>query len=145
MTGRLQPAVQTGRLPQYGCVVACCCLIQESWPGWDQLTDCKHLQWKPQESQLRSKFPTVFFGGSAPVLSDAGFDLLSKLLEMNPAKRITAEDALKHKWVHEAPRPVTPALMPSFTPRHQQSSAADFRDKLQRPSPGAVGPAGFKI
>lgn len=71
--------------------------VQESWPGWDELPDCKHLQWKPQESQLRGKFPTVFFGGAAPVLSDAGFDLLSKLLEMNPARRISAEDALKHR------------------------------------------------
>lgn len=79
----------------------CCCYCysrsQESWPGWDQLQYAKGLQWKLAESQLRSKFPTVFFGGSAPVLSDAGFDLLSKLLEMNPANRITAEEALKHR------------------------------------------------
>lgn len=118
---------------------------QESWPGWDKLEFCKTFQFKPQESQLRSKFPTVFFGGSAPVLSDAGFDLLSRLLEMNPAHRITAKDALQHRWFSEAPRPVSPALMPTFLPRHQQgSSTADaFRDKLHGPSPGAVGPAGY--
>lgn len=80
------------------------------------------------------------------MLSDAGFDLLSQMLEMNPERRISAEKALKHKWFTEAPRPVTPALMPSFQARHQQGgSNADYRDKLHRPSPGAVGPAGFKI
>lgn len=118
---------------------------QESWPGWDQFKETKHLQWKPEENKLRSKFPTVFFGGSAPVLSDAGFDLLSQMLEMNPANRISAEDALKHRWFQEAPRPVTPALMPSFTPRHQTGGADNARDKLLKPSPGAVGPAGFKL
>lgn len=105
------------------------------------------MQWPPQENQLRSKFPSTFVSGSAPMVTAAGFDLLSRMLEMNPARRITAEEALKHKWFMEAPRPVTAALMPAFTPRHQQgSSATDYRDKLQRPSPGAVGPtAGFKI
>lgn len=117
---------------------------QEEWPGWDQLPDSKNLQWKPQESQLRKKFPMMVFGGSQPILNDTGFSLLSRLLDMNPATRITAADALQHPWFAEAPRAVNPALMPSFPQRHAQGKDGGFRDKLVNPSPGAVAPvAGF--
>ena len=32
---------------------------------------------------------------------DAGIDLLKKMLEINPSKRISAQDALKHPWFIE--------------------------------------------
>lgn len=119
--------------------------VQESWPGWDQLPDCKNLQWKPQESQLRKKFPVMVFGSSQPILNDTGFDLLSRLLDMNPKTRITAAQALQHPWFTEAPRAVNSALMPIFPQRHQGKDGG-FRDKLVNPSPGAVGPvAGFGL
>lgn len=38
-----------------------------------------------------------------PDLSDVGFDLLNRLLEYNPEKRITAEEALNHEWFNESP------------------------------------------
>lgn len=117
---------------------------QDSWPGWDALPDAKNLQWKPQEPRLRSRFTGTFLGGSGPVLTAAGFDLLARMLEMNPERRIAAADALKHPWFSEAPRAVAGALMPSFPPRHAAGGGAEgFRDKLAQPSPGAVGVAGF--
>lgn len=120
---------------------------QDSWPGWDELPDAKNLQWKPQESQLRSKFPAKAFGIGQALLTDTGFDLLSQLLEMNPAKRISAADALRHPWFAESPRPVSAALMPTFPARHAQGAGKDavLRDKLAKPSPGAVKPAGFGL
>jgi serine/threonine protein kinase len=36
-------------------------------------------------------------------LSDLGLDLMHKLLTYEPAKRITAAEALKHPWFKEAP------------------------------------------
>ena len=38
--------------------------------------------------------------------SEAGFNLLSALLEYDPAKRITAEKALNHPYFQEDPKPV---------------------------------------
>jgi serine/threonine protein kinase len=67
-------------------------MFQESWPGWEKLGDNVNMQWTPSENKLRSKFPTTFFSGSQPVLNEAGFDLLSQLLEMNPQKRISASE-----------------------------------------------------
>ncbi|KAF8068370.1 CDKG-2 [Scenedesmus sp. PABB004] len=89
----------------------------DDWPGWDQLPDARNLTWKPQESTLRRRFPPAFFG-SQPLLNETGFDLLNRLLALNPAKRISARDALAHPWFSEAPRPVAPALMPSFPSRN---------------------------
>lgn len=98
---------------------------------------------------LRKKFPPTSFTGS-PVLSDAGFDLLNKLLTYDPDKvylafvlqalkshsfasasylwdnfffwlqRITADAALEHEWFHEVPRPKSKDFMPTFPAQHAQ-------------------------
>jgi cyclin-dependent kinase 8/11 len=38
--------------------------------------------------------------------SDMGFDLLEKLLEYDPCKRLTAQQALDHPWFKQEPRPI---------------------------------------
>jgi cell division cycle 2-like protein len=52
-----------------------------------------------------------------PMLSDAGFDLLSRLLALNPAKRLSAKEALEHEWFREGPLPAPKHIMPSFPTR----------------------------
>jgi cell division cycle 2-like protein len=56
-------------------------------------------------SSLRSKFT---------ILTQAGLDLLSKLLTYDPSKRITAEEALKHPYFSESPAPLDPSMFPTW-------------------------------
>ena len=52
-------------------------------------------------SRLHEKFPRAsgLLGHDQPgSLSDQGLDLLRGLLRLNPAKRLTAAEALEHPW-----------------------------------------------
>ncbi len=75
------------------------------------------LQFAPGRSRLRERFPKVALHGSTPPLTDAGFDLLSRLLCLDPAQRISADDALAHPWFSEPPRPKLAIEMPTFAER----------------------------
>ncbi|PSR89510.1 Cyclin-dependent kinase [Actinidia chinensis var. chinensis] len=66
------------------------------WPGFSNLPGAKVKFVKHWRNTLRDKFHAFCFKGSS-VLSEPGFDLLSRFITYDPAKRITAEDALKHR------------------------------------------------
>jgi len=87
---------------------------------------------KHQYNLLRRKFPATSFTGS-PVLSDAGFDLLNKLLTYDPEKRITAEEALNHEWFREVPLPKSKDFMPTFPAQHAQDRRT--RRVMKSPDP----------
>lgn len=100
---------------------------------------------------MRKKFPATSFTGS-PVLSDAGFNLLNKLLTYDPEEvsllsrlslfcyywysllihvlyfiqRITAADALNHEWFREVPLPKSKEFMPTFPAHHAQDRYLDL-------------------
>ena len=61
-------------------------------------------QYNMQGSKLRELFP-------AEILSDAGFDLLSRMLAWNPKCRVTAEEALSHPYFQEEPVACTPSQL----------------------------------
>ncbi|XVE92199.1 hypothetical protein REPUB_Repub01dG0076500 [Reevesia pubescens] len=102
------------------------------WPGFSKLPGVKVNFVKHQYNLLRKKFPATSFTGT-PVLSDAGFDLLNKLLTYDPVKRITAEAALNHEWFREVPLPKTKAFMPTFPAQHAQDRR--MRRMLKSPDP----------
>ena len=69
---------------------------------------------------MRDLFPTNSFSGGV-CLNDTGFDLLTKLLAMNPATRISASQALQHPWLtSEEPYPTPIDLMPRFSKEGEQ-------------------------
>lgn len=64
----------------------------EQWPGAADLPNWTHAQaWETYPSVLHERVRGLPKGS-------AGFDLLSKLLEYDPNKRITAENALRHPF-----------------------------------------------
>ncbi|CAN6464189.1 unnamed protein product [Victoria cruziana] len=95
---------------------------EKIWPGYAKLPGAKCNFVRQPYNKLREKFPkftaTSFSGKST--LSDAGFDLLNRLLTYDPEKRITADEALEHKWFTEPPQPKDPSFMPTFPSQNAQ-------------------------
>ena len=48
------------------------------------------------------------------LLSPSAIDLLTKLLEINPLKRITADQALSHSFFYTDPLPLKPEEVPRY-------------------------------
>ncbi|XWS51372.1 hypothetical protein CRYUN_Cryun12cG0171300 [Craigia yunnanensis] len=89
---------------------------EKIWAGFSELPGAKANYSKQPYNLLRRMFPTASFTGSA-VLSDAGFDLLNRLLTYDPEKRISADDALNHDWFRELPLPKSKEFLPTFPPK----------------------------
>jgi len=89
---------------------------EEVWPGYKKLRNSGFLP-KPSPSKLRATFQAGYGGGA--ILTEAGFDLLSGLLAYDPEARLSAGDALRHRWFTEAPLPQKRELMPMFNPRKE--------------------------
>ncbi|KAI9914388.1 hypothetical protein PsorP6_008176 [Peronosclerospora sorghi] len=92
--------------------------VLKNWPRVDEdvpeANVCVRGKW-PKYSRLRDKFPlAATFSGSGCSLSNAGFDLLSRMLALSPRKRISARDALAHEYFRESPPPKQQELMPTF-------------------------------
>ncbi|KAG2494353.1 hypothetical protein HYH03_007410 [Edaphochlamys debaryana] len=85
---------------------------EDVWPGLRQLPNWGKILLRPQPSQLRARFTSSF--GSGATLTEAGMDLLSRLLAYDPEQRISCADALKHRWFQETPFPQRRELMPTF-------------------------------
>lgn len=67
---------------------------ENTWPGVTSLPDYKDTfpRWSPVPFQTLVEHINI---------SEDGLDLLAKMLEMNPAKRITAKAALKHPYFND--------------------------------------------
>ncbi|XP_078441447.1 protein kinase superfamily protein isoform X2 [Wolffia australiana] len=105
---------------------------EKIWPGFPKLPGVKVNFVKQPFNKLREKFPPTSFSGR-PTLSEAGFDLLNKLLTYDPEKRITAEEALNHDWFREVPLPKSKSFMPTFPAQHAQDRRV--RRVMKSPDP----------
>ncbi|KAK1271913.1 Cyclin-dependent kinase G-2 [Acorus gramineus] len=104
---------------------------EKIWPGLAKLPHPR-IYTKQPYNKLREKFPPTSFCGG-PTLSEAGFDLLNRLLTYDPEKRITAEAALQHEWFREVPLPKSKDFMPTFPAQHAQDRR--LRRVLKSPDP----------
>jgi len=70
------------------------------WPEFSLLPNAGTFKWKAKDgSALGRQFLVNSFSATGQsYLDPSGFDLLSKLLMLNPQKRISAEDALRHSY-----------------------------------------------
>lgn len=66
---------------------------EECWPGFAMLCADLGLGFVKQPSDS-----TTYLREKLPSLSEEGFDLLVGLLTCDPRRRMTAEEALNHKW-----------------------------------------------
>lgn len=85
------------------------------WPGFRELPAAKSLKLRGSPwSHLRQRFPVTSFSDTRPALTEAGFDLLSRLLAYDPRQRMRAKDASRQRWFEESPPPQDEQLMPTF-------------------------------
>eukprot|EP00898_Chlorokybus_atmophyticus_P008064 jgi/Chlat1/8259/Chrsp78S07698 len=106
------------------------------WPEFSSLPSVKKVSFTRQpHNLLRHKFPKASVVAGQPYLSDAGFDLLDRLLTYDPEKacRITADEALNHAWFTEPPFPKDKELMPTFPTC--KGAPADKRRRMRSPDP----------
>lgn len=83
---------------------------EQDWPGLSSLRF-----WKEQLESMPPKRPQPlsWWRQRMPLIGDAGIDLVRGLLTMNPGKRLTAREALRHPYWGVAPRPQKKENLPS--------------------------------
>lgn len=96
----LFPGTNT-ELDQLNKIYAACGTPDEtSWPGVSNLKYFQQFTPRPQKRTLKSMFAGRY--------SAHAVDLLDKLLTLNPAERLSAEQALDHEYFFEEPLPIQP-------------------------------------
>ncbi|XP_051964204.1 cyclin-dependent kinase 11B-like isoform X2 [Xyrauchen texanus] len=103
---------------------------EKIWPGYNELPAIKKMTFTEYPyNNLRKRFGAL--------LSDQGFDLMNKFLTYCPAKRISADEALKHEYFRETPLPIEPSMFPTWPAKSEQQRVK--RGTSPRPPEGGLG------
>ncbi|KAM6240803.1 cyclin-dependent kinase 11B isoform 3-T3 [Porphyrio hochstetteri] len=103
---------------------------EKIWPGYNDLPAVKKMTFTEYPyNNLRKRFGAL--------LSDQGFDLMNNFLTYYPARRITAEDGLKHEYFQETPLPIDPSMFPTWPAKSEQQRVK--RGTSPRPPEGGLG------
>jgi cell division cycle 2-like protein len=85
---------------------------ESNWPSFSKLPNAGLFRWKAKKEQdllLRKKFPVASpVSANQAFLDGNGYDLLSKLLTLDPAERLSASQALEHPYFDQGVTPQTP-------------------------------------
>ncbi|XP_016354909.1 cyclin-dependent kinase 11B [Sinocyclocheilus anshuiensis] len=86
---------------------------EKIWPGYSELPAVKKMTFTEYPyNNLRKRFGAL--------LSGQGFDLMNKFLTYCPAKRISADEALKQEYFRESPLPIEPSMFPTWPAKSEQ-------------------------
>lgn len=83
----------------------------DSWPGFEELPNSGLFRWKPKPNgiELPKKFPVgAPLSARHAFLDGNGYDLLRKMLLLDPTKRISAKEALDHDFFSQGVAPQVP-------------------------------------
>ena len=96
---------------------------EKNWPGISSLPNYKSFSQKTiYKNNLREHFK------DNKLVDDVTFDLLNKLLDLNPKKRITAEEALNHDFFKVEPKMCTPEELPKIDEFHEFQTEKDKKE-----------------
>jgi cyclin-dependent kinase 12/13 len=103
---------------------------------WKEVKDLKHYQEflpkEPKERILRRHFEERLHLSQ----NSLAIDLLDKMLQLNPSKRITAKSALDHEYFFAKSDPMmTAANHPKYPTHHYESESKHNRRDNPRPNP----------
>ena len=102
---------------------------EDCWPGYSKLPLAKKLG-APAARGCQPGISPRFIERFRGALTQSGLDLLLRMLAYDPSRRITAAEALKHRYFQDEPLPRDIALMPTWP-----SSHAFERSKRDRTPP----------
>ena len=100
---------------------------EKKWPGITKMPYWKEFWQKTAyKNSLRENFKDNKF------VDDITFDLIQKLLELNPKNRITAEEALKHDFFKVEPKMCKPENLPTNTEFHEYQTDKERKENRNK-------------
>ncbi|KAG9218142.1 hypothetical protein CCMSSC00406_0008081 [Pleurotus cornucopiae] len=108
---------------------------QHTWPNHDALPGCEGVKRfnTTYSRRLKQTYDIV-------VASPETVDLLDQLLVCNPKERLTASQALDHRYFWSDPLPADPKSLPSYEASHEFDRRAHHRQPHHGPPPGGRPP-----
>ncbi|KAJ3683830.1 hypothetical protein LUZ60_014057 [Juncus effusus] len=100
------------------------------WPDLTYLPDYVEYQHVPAQP-----FRTLF-----PMASDDALDLLAKMFTYDPKSRITAQQALEHRYFTSVPAPTKPSLLPRPSKKGDNNNSNTTNSQAPHEGPVVLSP-----